>query len=379
MNFSNSGQNKTFLNGFQRSFVVGICMTVLTGFALFTSNGTFLKWDIEDGDTINFILNPSNCDCDLTESEIRGVFLNSFGKWNEVNGSFFQFGDLEEESPSLFEDDPSLSSTEPEFDDGLNVIGFSDDVPSPFAGFARFKVEGDHIVEADVFLASGLDYNLKTLESLVTHELGHTLGLGHDHADVESVMSYGRDNERLRLGVDDIIGLITLYPESGKEPKPDFGCSTILPIDGSPPFFDQALINFLLWLGLMWLLLSVTKHRIKKSSGDSTLSSFYKGVFVGGGLLIGMAACADLIETEDESSRSSNPQARLFPNPLLRSIHSQGKSNQQALSFYIPKTSHSRSIQETSPGPLVEGGDSFTLGRPDIIGNKYTFFCPRGD
>ncbi len=341
--------------------VIGFCLTILSGFTLFTANGTFIKWNVKNGDTVSFILNPSDCDCDLTEEEITTVFENSMRRWSEVKGSYFQFENLEDTSPELFEEDSTLGNTSPKYDDDLNVIGFSSEVPSPFAGFTRFKVEGNHIVEADVFLGQGLDYTKKTLESLVTHELGHAFGLGHDHADVESVMSYARDSERLRLGVDDIIGITTIYPKSGREPKPDLGCTTIAPVDSQPPFFDQAFFNFLLMLViitmLLWLLKYYQKRKLPFVVESPPVFSFFKGTFAGISILLLIVACGEIITEQETANRAEIKE----------------------VSFYFGKKDAGRSIQETSPGAIIDGGNVFDFVKPIIRGDKVTFYCPKGD
>lgn len=48
---------------------------------------------------------------------------------------------------------------------------------------------------------------------VITHELGHCLGLLHNHETEHSVMSYLGDRQRtIRLQIDDKLGLVFLYP-----------------------------------------------------------------------------------------------------------------------------------------------------------------------
>ncbi|MFN9976338.1 MAG: matrixin family metalloprotease, partial [Phycisphaerae bacterium] len=53
----------------------------------------------------------------------------------------------------------------------------------------------------------------KFLVSLLTHELGHCLGLGHNFESTKSVMSYFASAEIIRLQNDDRAGLTFHYPE----------------------------------------------------------------------------------------------------------------------------------------------------------------------
>lgn len=338
----------------------------LTGFTVFTSNGTFIKWNVSNGDSVKFILNTEGCDCDLTDEELSEAFENSLARWNAVKGSHFQFLNLADVSPELFVADPTLADSKPEYDDDINVIGFSDDVPAGFAGYTQFRVEGDHIIEADIFLGSGLGYNQKYLESLLIHELGHVLGLGHDHADVASIMSYGREAGRVRLGVDDIIGIVTIYPKSGREAKPDLGCTTIFPSDHDRTFFDSSLGAFLFFvlltiLSLKWQIMN-NKRKLRRQSAAAPRFFGFKGALTVTALFLGVAACGDFTDG----------------NKNLASINENLSGNQNSLDWESWKGGGPRDEADGILGPQIEGGQYFGIGKPTLLGDKVTFFCPEG-
>ena len=77
-------------------WIQGACIIgVLSGFAVFATNGTFFKWNIRNGDTVPFILNPVGCECNLTDEEVLAIFRSALQTWNDVEGSYFQFVELQ--------------------------------------------------------------------------------------------------------------------------------------------------------------------------------------------------------------------------------------------------------------------------------------------
>lgn len=353
----------------------------LSGFTLFTFNGTFIKWNVKNGESVTFILNPAGCDCDLTEEQVLEIFEKSLARWSDVKGSFFKFENLADVSPELFEADDTLSSSSPKYDDDKNVIGFSDAVPEGFAGFTQFRTDGNHIVEADIFLGAGLDYEADTLESLLTHELGHALGLGHDHADVASIMSYGREAGKTKLGVDDVIGIITIYPKSGREPKPDLGCTTIMPVDGEPPFLDNAFWNLVLILSFPFFLIWGLKTK-KWNRPTVSKQALLRGALSLNLVVLLSTACSDIQEDTPNGNIVEMTHAIPLENeplPNFTPLEAQSSTGISWLESSSDKDAPvSRSADPQQTGPKIEGGDFFTVIKPGLHGDKVTFFCPKG-
>jgi hypothetical protein len=71
-----------------------------------------------------------------------------------------------------------------------------------------------------------------TFVHVLTHEIGHCLGLMHNHETAESVMSYvGNRQKTVRLTIDDKSALAFLYPETPSKVRQtaDFGLSSCTP------------------------------------------------------------------------------------------------------------------------------------------------------
>ena len=65
----------------------------------------------------------------------------------------------------------------------------------------------------------------QTFKTTLSHEIGHCLGLDHNHADFDAIMGYNSDTHR--LGIDDQMGVTYLYPleESYAKEAMTFGLS----------------------------------------------------------------------------------------------------------------------------------------------------------
>lgn len=137
-----------------------------------------------------------------------------------------------------------FTGASPFADDGLSVIGF-ESVPEEdrVLGSTGFTIDTQtgQIVEADIFINSafqwstvdGGDGSRFDLQSVLTHEIGHFIGLGHSLLGETSLLgpgsrrvlassavmfpiAFGRGNTLDRqLQPDDIAGVSVLYPSSG--------------------------------------------------------------------------------------------------------------------------------------------------------------------
>ena len=141
-----------------------------------------------------------------------------------------------------------FTSVEPFVDDGINVIGFQlrPDLERTLGAttFSFDDVTGQ-LLESDVFLNSTFDWSagstgvasLFDVQSIVTHELGHLLGLGHSALGETDLVASGGRSVRGKAAIMFPIA----FPRGNiddRTPKPD-DAAGVAEIYASPAFLRQ--------------------------------------------------------------------------------------------------------------------------------------------
>jgi hypothetical protein len=84
------------------------------------------------------------------------------------------------------------------------------------------------IVDCDIQIGI-TTYTAEELAFTIAHEVGHCLGIGHNHLVADAIMTYRNTERRFKLSADDKMAAMFLYPSSdfAEEPKDFLGCGVI--------------------------------------------------------------------------------------------------------------------------------------------------------
>jgi hypothetical protein len=145
---------------------------------------------------------------ELTHSNVVNRIVSDY---NAVNGSFLRLAD---------------SATDSSFNlvsHAHRIIDICDGNSDVYNGFAEPKYSGGHLVGCQITV-SKLSGNTRTLLRLLEHEIGHCIGLDHDHETSYSLMSYFSYVDTIYdLQQDDKAGIISLYPIGNYQKNADLG------------------------------------------------------------------------------------------------------------------------------------------------------------
>lgn len=215
-------------------FMTVLCLTLSSGPAsAYLKLGTrvdsrtlTLRW--EEFPVRYFISNQAGGG--VSASELRDAVVRAFATWDGV------------ETADTSSELVGFTAARPNDDDGLTVIGF-DNRPDQdrTLGATSFLIDtlSGEIVEAEIFLNSAFAWSVAPngqtdrfdVESIVLHEIGHLLGLGHSALGETELRNGGRrviaaeavmfpvafsvgSTVGRTLRADDIAGLSDIYPNT---------------------------------------------------------------------------------------------------------------------------------------------------------------------
>ncbi len=173
-----------------------------------TSEGLPLHWS-NSSSVIDIYVNPSNDqDPSISEESVQSISSNSIAQWNNLSQISLRKNATQGKNQELFNE--LYFSTDPSvFSNGTAVIGVT---------LVEFSESSGEIISADILLNDNFTFSSNQLDqnylgNVITHELGHFLGLGHGQV-AGSSMFFSLSLGQSLVSDDDKAGLYSIYPNS---------------------------------------------------------------------------------------------------------------------------------------------------------------------
>ena len=205
-----------------RILILGIIFMIVTGFRIFSESS---KWDISKSDPkvwLNFSEQMLPDDNDVSEGD--WLYDQSFTFQNVVTSILQDFNNIPASYLTLADKD-----NDADFDPNLHSKRIIDiqlgTTTGASSGVASLDIEDGKVIGCNIVLSEDTLSSAKVFIGTLTHELGHCVGLDHPHETTHALMSYYHSEDEIRLMIDDIMGIIYLYPEDPDETteSPTFG------------------------------------------------------------------------------------------------------------------------------------------------------------
>ncbi len=155
---------------------------------------------------------------DSTDAQTFALLVErAMSVWNEIPGLGIQLKIAEETSGKIDETDNRFSIG----------IGKINTVASGLAYPVSDEADPSRIRDCDIQVGEDIT-SIPVFIFVMIHELGHCLGLGHNHSDPSAIMGYWQPRGVIQLGLDDMAGVLSLYPARSGERTNNFApCGSV--------------------------------------------------------------------------------------------------------------------------------------------------------
>ena len=159
------------------------------------------------GGQVTWYYNPVNQPFNLSTAGVLAAIQRAAARWSGMCNGTFNYRGLTSSLPNL---DGAASTV-----DQINVFGWdllqSDN--ASYSGVTKSWWIGPGLIDADIVMNTGQSWTLADFEGVMTHEIGHALGLDHSNvpASVMYASPYHSTGYMATLRGDDANGCAALY------------------------------------------------------------------------------------------------------------------------------------------------------------------------
>lgn len=156
---------------------------------------------------VDWYYNPINQPLNLSTSAVLNAIQNAAARWSGMCNITFVYRGMTSTLPNMYGDASTV--------EGANVFGWGvlqgDD--ASYSGLTKSWFVGDSYVDSDIMMNTMEPWAIDEVEAIMTHELGHAIGLMHSDrfASVMFADPYHSARYMRTLRGDDADGCASLY------------------------------------------------------------------------------------------------------------------------------------------------------------------------
>lgn len=195
--------NKYSIRGLFFSFLI-FCISNASAYVINrTSSDSLVHW-ASNVSLIDIYVNSGNS-VGISSGNVHAIANDSIAQWNSksrisIRKNSTSGAGQDNKNEVYFSNDPSVFN-------GLGVVGVTQ---------VLFRNGSGEILEADILINDSFDFttninDIKYFGNVLTHELGHFLGLGHGQVG-GSTMLYALSRGQSQISDDDAAGAYSMYP-----------------------------------------------------------------------------------------------------------------------------------------------------------------------
>ncbi len=161
--------------------------------------------------SIEWWYNPANQYNGYSEKEIINRIKRAMNSWSKICSVKFEYRGKTSKKLSRSEDDIVIIGWDPKTSSNSSIIATAYHFPMVPTPKNRLR-DGEIDINLNIFYK--FQWSLKEFQGIMTHEIGHLIGIGHSNKN-NSIMSstpYMKLSEQARLRKDDIRAAQKLYP-----------------------------------------------------------------------------------------------------------------------------------------------------------------------